>query len=272
MDDQRKGCLGVEMLKVSAKEHIELGEHIEETRTVFYFTESAQTHSPGHKDAKLDKDEIKDLHNGLIRMFDMCQALDMRISADLISDRVSTANYPQTSGEYNVLIDALKAELKSKLFLHVPKDQAEYYESDKLVSADLLAKFPNAAADIKEAGSCYATGRYTACVYHLMRALEFGLKALATAVGVMPGKLDQAQWGEIITTIGNAIQSMAKGKRGDPQVQFWAESAASFFAFKEAWRNATMHVRSTYDEPHAKAIMDAVIRFTERLTVGGLSE
>ena len=60
--------------------------------------------------------------------------------------------------------------------------------------------FPSAMEDLDEAGKCYATGRHRATVFHVIRAAEWALRALARAAGVN-GQLDYKEWGE--DCIGN---------------------------------------------------------------------
>lgn len=57
--------------------------------------------------------------------------------------------------------------------------------------------FPSALEDIKEVGNCYATDRNTACVFHCMRVVEYGLRALAKRLRVKLPKnlhIDLAEW------------------------------------------------------------------------------
>ena len=58
-----------------------------------------------------------------------------------------------------------------------------YYETRPLFGPDVFNNFSSANDDIDEAGKCLALGRGTACVMHLMRVLEVGLAALASALG-----------------------------------------------------------------------------------------
>lgn len=49
---------------------------------------------------------------------------------------------------------------------------AYYTPEEPLFGMEAEARIPKAANDISEAGKCFATGRYTASVFHLMRAME----------------------------------------------------------------------------------------------------
>jgi hypothetical protein len=49
---------------------------------------------------------------------------------------------------------------------------------------DFDVKFPAAIYEIDEAGKCLALGRSTAAVFHLMRAMEIGIKGVSRCIGV----------------------------------------------------------------------------------------
>ena len=65
---------------------------------------------------------------------------------------------PQTAREFDLLIDAVKAELDSKLFLFVPNNLAKYYEADSLLKDETQVRFPDASEEIRRAGNCLACG------------------------------------------------------------------------------------------------------------------
>src|SRR5439155_6631659 len=51
-----------------------------------------------------------------------------------------------------------------------------------LFGEQVTTAFPSVAFDVEEAGNCYAFARPTACVFHLMRVMETGLKALGRSL------------------------------------------------------------------------------------------
>ena len=115
------------MLKVSAKEYIELGNRIEQARVIFSLTRNHGLTDPGRG---LSDREQGDLRKILIQIFDLCIALDLPIAGDLISQHfdVDHGHLPETSGEYDVLVAAMMAELKTRLFFFVPTYAAKYYD------------------------------------------------------------------------------------------------------------------------------------------------
>jgi hypothetical protein len=56
----------------------------------------------------------------------------------------------------------------------------------------VTTNFSSTSFDIEEAGKCFATGRNTATVMHLMRVMEIGLKA--AAIGMNVPDPEKATW------------------------------------------------------------------------------
>ena len=74
---------------------------------------------------------------------------------------------------YNELTRSILRELGSRYVLLIPSNRDKYYESylsDK--EKEIGNKTPEIIEDIIEAGNCFAFGRYTACVFHLIRVME----------------------------------------------------------------------------------------------------
>ena len=63
-----------------------------------------------------------------------------------------------------------------------------------------------AIPDIIEAGNCYALNRPTACVFHLMRVIPYGMAALTKLLKVkLPKPIDLLEWQAIIDPIDKAV-------------------------------------------------------------------
>jgi HEPN domain-containing protein len=159
--------------------------------------------------------------------------------------------------------------LSESMCLQIPPNKAEFYESKHLFGEEVSNNFPSANYDIEEAGKCYAAGRYTACVFHLMRVMEIGVKAVASGLGILT-KVRSAQpsWGEVLRLTNDEIQ--ANNKSGAPS---WTPEKRGFFenvqadlmTVKNAWRNTTMHVENSYDEERAEDVYNAVKGFMRHL-------
>jgi HEPN domain-containing protein len=175
----------------------------------------------------------------------------------------------EISRELNELEIAVYADLSRRTFSYLEDTAEPYYEQSELFGSTVAKRFPKAAYDIREAGSCYSTGRYTACVFHLMRALEHALRELARRLKVpFPSKFEGKTWGKLIGDIEDEIQKIIL-KPGTPKrakdLEFYNSIAAQFRYFKDGWRNHVMHTRGSYDEHQAKRLLVHVEEFMRDL-------
>jgi len=103
----------------------------------------------------------------------------------------------------------IQKELQKHRFAHLGAGVDEYFENDRLFGSDVYDKFKAARQDVKDAGNCFATGLYTACVFHLMRVAEHGFRLIAKRFNVAitsHGKripLEYGTWNEVLTAIRN---------------------------------------------------------------------
>jgi hypothetical protein len=133
-----------------------------------------------------------------------------------------------------------------------------YYEQPKLFGDIVFTNFSSANDDITEAGTCFALGRGTACVMHLMRVLEAGLNALVNVLQVNT----KDDWGSKIRDVNIALSARATQKGPKlPDDEFYAEAAAQFEFLKRAWRNPSMHLDRSYSIARAEEILLAVKSF-----------
>jgi hypothetical protein len=182
--------------------------------------------------------------------------LDLPVSRKTVEEMILGA---ETIGDLHAAVKQLwntfALELDGRKFYGPLRHYEKYYEQPKLFGDEVFTNFPNANNDIFEAGTCLALERGTACVMHLMRVCEVGIKALAAALSVGP----QNDWGAYFREIDKALDARAKaaGKR-TPDEQFYAEVRVTLDGVRMAWRNATMHVENNYSPERAEEILIAV--------------
>jgi len=80
--------------------------------------------------------------------------------------------------------DSLRREMKAMKLFCLSGETQHYYEAISPFGSDVASAFPSAEYEIGEAGNCLSLGRSTASVFHSMRVLEHGLKALAAEFNV----------------------------------------------------------------------------------------
>ena len=198
------------------------------------------------------------------------QAIGATRALDLLDDQELALIQPDVKTAYTlgdvkhelaVLHRAIEKDLFDKLFMYIPTEKAEYYNKSELFGAKVKVKFPEANKEIIEAGNCYAAGNNTACIFHLMRAVEHGMRALALKLNVIFPKNPQTPmelktWGEVIGEVIKAINAKpnAKTKSEAEELEFYNTAADQIQIFKDAWRDVVMHSR----EPRPSTEHDAM--------------
>lgn len=151
-------------------------------------------------------------------------------------------------------------QMNSKLVLVFDSKHLEYIRPNgPLFGYEVEDAFPKASEEITEAAMCLAFHRPTAAVFHLMRAMELAVQRLAEALG--KAKPTEKVWGVILADIHKAIEEMPKGPARDA----WSASHTHLYHVKQAWRNDTMHPKTTYTEEQAQDVFDAVRSFMAHL-------
>lgn len=165
-------------------------------------------------------------------------------------------------------LNRLEDECKRSVVMHIESKHSDYFnnpqffDSQDVGSNKVSGQFPAAAEDIAEAGKCLACGRSTACVMHLSRIVEVGLRALANALGITP----QNDWGRYLSEIDKELEKRFKGAGArTADEQFYSEAALTVDSVRRAWRNPTMHIEKTYTLERAEEILIAVRSFMRHL-------
>ena len=120
---------------------------------------------------------------------------------------------------------------------------------------------PSANEDIAEAGKCLALDRGTACVMHLNRVLESGLRSLASVLAIA----EQNNWGIYLREIKSKLDILATAGVKDPNEIFYREAQVLLDAVRIAWRNPTMHIEKSYTVEKAEDIFTSVRTFMKHL-------
>jgi len=272
----------------------------------------AQDSERAHGDPFLSKGQIQQVYDALRGMQHQStyapflgDIFEGSLYSDLslvIPDVYSSMRLADLNGQLKALRRAIEDELWMNVFMFIPRDQASFYEGNRASSymikhraneapsdIDMLFgqkvndNFPGARGDINEAGNCYASGRNTACAFHLTRVLErglfvlaqdaslFGLTNPALQIGVKDAALET--WETLINKVESAITNIQKVQRSGQKIrtlELYSGAAMHFRYFKDHWRNPISHSRASYDEPQAHSGMTKVREFMKYLaeTIG----
>lgn len=238
------------MLKQYAREFYKIGELLQALAT-----------------EKTDSD-LTDLSKGgdaealtvyLRNLADDCRevGLDMAVVA---IERI-IAKLPPRFSQLTPLLPDIQKRIEDQLdqtwFLYVSKDAAKYYDAKALFGEEVSNKFPDTIVDIEEAGKCFATARYTASVFHLMRVMELTVQHLGRLLKVkIP---EEKNWQNILDEINSRIRKMRPRTARQKELRDnYSASAAHLHNVKEAWRNRVMHPKATYTEEEAADVFAQV--------------
>jgi hypothetical protein len=167
----------------------------------------------------------------------------------------------------NMLSVTVENELSLRQYFGISPEKSRFYgDASEPFGTTVADAFPSISLDANEASRCFALGRNTACVFHLMRVMEIGLSALGKSFGA---PCDHTNWETIINRIEKAIGEMDKNPARLPSWkddrEFYSQCASHFRVVKDAWRNYTAHARGKYDEQEALDMLGNVRGFMQKL-------
>jgi hypothetical protein len=165
---------------------------------------------------------------------------------------------------------ALEQEFLHHLFLYVPPEEANLFQNPLAGFTKSVEAFPSARKDMENASRCQALRQHTACVFHCIGVLQYGLYALADELQVsFSFPLPMAEWCAIIDRIEAKIKelrNLPRSQAKDEILTFYSEAASQFRYLKDAWRNHVAHLRQDYDKREADGVLSHTQEFMEHLS------
>jgi hypothetical protein len=157
-------------------------------------------------------------------------------------------------------------------------------------------KFEKARYDAEQVSLCLLAGAFTAAIFHMMRVVEWGVRALGEDLSVRrikevvkpkqtsmvasqrPPKqkpiyhlkpLENCTWetmqGYLRKQADKRLAKLRPGPAKDEKQAFYSTVFQNFHGFREAWRNHVMHTRMDFREPDAIEVLSCVNRFMNML-------
>jgi len=213
----------------------------------------------------LDAVELANAYLPLLTLIEKCCAsIGLRISPLCIAEFITKLRHGMTAEEMRQslagLNNSIRWEMQACFFFYMPHEQVKFYDQKELFGQEVVAKFPAIQYDMVEAGNCYAMGRGTACVFHLMRIMEVGVQEFGKKLG---GTLvNEKNWQNILDEINKAIKALPP--KGSSTVEM-SQAAANLYSVKLAWRNEVMHPNDKYTLEEAKDLIGQVRIFMVQL-------
>jgi hypothetical protein len=191
--------------------------------------------------------------------------------------RQPAVSWPEIRNQATVLTEAIEGELTYRRFAFVSTPKAKLLDEFRKDWATVLEKFPATEEDVQHSVECFALEQNTACVFHLMRVAELGLREVAKRVSVKltdkgkPQPIEFATWDKVIQGINTKIiaaRSMPHGPRKNKQLQFHSQAADQCTYIRDIWRNEVSHTRKSYNDGEASGVVTRVREFMELLAKG----
>ena len=199
-------------------------------------------------------------------------------------DQVDPGDFSEWSADMRNVSDALLTNLWQRQVIQIEPELAGCINNDAPFGDDVKDKFADAIPDLRESGNCIAIDSGTAAVFHLMRAVEWGLRALCADLGILRVRrsykksnpkfaaLEWTQWERMLEEaqkkIDKKIEKLGPSKRKQSLQQFYYPIMQDLKGFKDAFRNHVMHSRVSYAQRQALDIRDHVQRFRQALASG----
>ena len=162
------------------------------------------------------------------------------------------------------LVARLADELDQQFFFHLFQEDVRHYGQKDLFGAEVAKEFKAAASDIEQAGNCLALQQPTACVFHLMRAMEIAVRQLAKRLKVTI--TPQTTWRQMTSNMDPKIKAMSeKTERQKQKKNEWEAARANLHHVGSVWRNNTMHPATSYTQSQALDVLNAVRVFMSGL-------
>lgn len=181
---------------------------------------------------------------------------------------ISGQNKDSLEGALRNITNLVGDELSTKLVLTMPNDKAKYFQPPLPVfPKEVVDKFPSGVEDMFEAGNCFALGRNTACVFHLMRIMEIAVQKFGDKLGVslVTAMGKDKVWHNLLEEADKEIRRRGALAPPDPLSSDFARISSNLYSVKLAWRNPVMHPKATYTENEAESVLYAVRSFLSEL-------
>jgi hypothetical protein len=218
--------------------------------------------------SEADKEKVvKDLQQIIIECVSMgCLELSLMLAEEIceaLNKPKNVTSHLELSDAMGTLRNRIRDELKLLYIIVIDGKHVKLFLNLQPFGEDVATAFPASVKDVEEAAKCLAMERSTATVYHLMRVMEDGLKALAKMLSIPYAP----SWESYIKQISDQIQQKhrRKGVKWKKDEPFFKEILGTIESVKISWRNPTMHIVRNYDLEEAEQVFAAVRLFMQRL-------
>lgn len=217
-----------------------------------------------------------------------CESVNFQDAHEIITRTVfgfdfRKRDYSGMSTELRYAREAIGDELAKNTFAVVDTKRVPCPGYTELLGMKVIEAFPHTIEDIMEASSCLIADCNTAAVFHLMRVVEWGLRALCVHLGLRRVRrhtktgrmkytpISYTDWETMLNQLQDKVDSkinkMKRGKRKQAAQEFYYPVLQDIRGIRDAWRNHVMHTRAIYIKEEADAILAHVKRLMALLAL-----
>lgn len=231
----------------------------------------AQVSETENEQIPYDEEIYKELMDDVNWLYERLIEMGLNISAKSILTlrehiRATPHVDPYLCRMINEVGNRIRDELEERLVFIIKPDMAKYFNPTQLIfGSEVSNKFPRWVEDITEAGNCYALGRYTASVFHLMRVMESSVQKFAKKLNLKLKAKDET-WYKILQHVNAAIKNMPENnKRAITKKNKYMATSVHLDNVRRVWRNDVMHPKEKYTQEEAEDVLSAVRLFIKDL-------
>ncbi len=145
------------------------------------------------------------------------------------------------------IIRRIHEDLRLYTFVALEQSEARNCNQRMYFGPDVQKKFPDLADDIREAGNCFAFGRYGASAYYVSIIMENAARRLARRVGLTPPKgkrIADLGWQNLADMITAELKIRPRSTSRQKAInEGLSEANNHLWNVKEAYRNRIAHGR-----------------------------
>jgi hypothetical protein len=206
-----------------------------------------------------------------------CEKLKLKVSLKEAEKMLPIFNSPNPDPETIRILAArlssvIHSELDGEMFFHMQSERLEYWGTHWLLGSPIFRAFPRAHEEIQSAGRCYAYGEPVACVFHLMRAIDAGLRSVADSLSI---PYNARNWSGIADKLQSNMEEKYKNKTEDwkQKEPFYASILTDIQSISRAHRNPVLHeVEKKYTDADAFYLLTVTERFNGHLSENGMKD
>jgi hypothetical protein len=202
-----------------------------------------------------------------------CQSFDLKASLVTLDKIASMAKQDGcTFADIRPLWDELRGrfhdELQGCVCIALSSIEASLIEQKEPVfGPEVHARLPRAVPELVSVGHCLAFQLSTAAVFHILRAVEVAMYAMARNLGYQWQRKQDRSWGNILKEMRAKIDTKypANDRAAEDDRAYFEQAYQILSALKVAFRDSTMHVESTFLPAEAMQIGAMAQAFMHRI-------